>query len=85
MRSRKILTWGGSLALGSLLFWAMASQAQDQQLTLALPPVVNFWFVMVRIPATGGGARWRWHLVCRTDFPEWSIVGRLLSGSDGPQ
>ncbi len=51
MRSRKILTWRGSLALGSLLFLPLASQAQVQATDLCLPPVHKFWFVMVRIPA----------------------------------
>ncbi len=75
MRSRKILTWGGSLALGSLLFWAMASQAQDQQLTLALPPVVNFWFVMVRIPATGAGPVGDGTLFAGLTFPNGASSG----------
>jgi hypothetical protein len=53
MRSRKILTWGGSLALGGLLFLTLASQARA--ITLCLPPVHTTWFVTVRIPATGAG------------------------------
>jgi len=61
MRSRKIRTWGGSLALGSLamgglLFWALASQAQAPATAdLCIPPVVSFCYVMVRIQATGAG------------------------------
>jgi hypothetical protein len=53
MRSRKILTWGGSLALGGLLFLTLASQARA--INLCLPPVHTTWFVTVRIPATGAG------------------------------
>jgi hypothetical protein len=55
MRTGKILTWRVSLALGSLLFLTLASQAQEQATDLCLPPVHTTWFVTVRIPATGTG------------------------------
>lgn len=53
MRSRKILGWGRSLALGGLLSLALGSEAQVQATDLCLPPVHTTWFVMVRIPAIG--------------------------------
>jgi hypothetical protein len=54
MTGTKTLTWGCSLALGGLLFCALASQAPAQTPPNE-PSDFSAWFVMVRIPATGAG------------------------------
>ena len=55
MRRKKAFPWTGSLALGCFLFWTLAGNAQAPVETFSFPPVCNFWFVMVRIPATAAG------------------------------
>jgi hypothetical protein len=77
MRRGKTLAWGGSLALGVLLFLALANQPLAHATDLCLPPVHQYRFVVARVPATGPGPLGDGTVYPGLTFPNGAQAGQI--------